>query len=190
MFHYEDKINLVADNIVNRNGDITNYKLTFPITEEDLNIPDDIIHVSIIECCEGFDSSYGYESFKICVGKITSFNEIRRNEIKNVIFGKKAISCMEGLDDKLCYFKNDNNIYMVFAKIDEGDIVVETQEELKEALMFISKRFETIQNEILRIKEYNKEKEIIESDEDDKCREKRMKICIKQRKINNGGNYV
>ena len=66
MFHYEDKITLTADDLINRNGDITNYKLSFPIIEDELNIPDDIIEVSIFEGNEGFDT-FGYKSFKICV---------------------------------------------------------------------------------------------------------------------------
>ena len=158
------------------------------LTEDELNIPDDIIEVNLFEGNEGFDT-FGYESFKICVGKTISLNEIRRNKIKNVIFSKRATSYIDSPDDKLCYFKNENNMYMVFAKIDKGDIVVESPEELKDALIYISRRFNTIKSEISRIREYGKE-EIIESKEDEKNREKRMKMYIKQRKNNNGGNYV
>ena len=85
MFHYEDNITLTVDNIINKNGDITNYKLSFPIIEDELNIPDDIIEVSVFECNEGYDI-IGYEVFKICVGNITSLNEIRKNQIKNIIY--------------------------------------------------------------------------------------------------------
>lgn len=165
MFRYDDKVILTSGNIINKEGKIIDYNISFPIKDNDLIIPNDILIMDIFEYHDCF-KPYGYVAFKICVGKITSIKEICNSNKKNISFTNKISGHIESVDDKLCYFDDATGNHIVFAKINNGDIVVESIEELKDVLNRISNNFENIENSILKIKNYNEENsEFLENQE-------------------------
>lgn len=152
MFRYNDKITLIATNAINKDGKIIDYILSFPITEDNLVIPEDVIQMSILEYHEGYQN-YGYESFKICVGKTTSIKEMCELQKDNIEFYAHVLNSVETSNDKLCYLDDSTGKYSIFAKINDGDIVVENIEQLKDALILISNNFQKIKSSVLAIKE-------------------------------------
>ena len=157
MFGYNDNFRLTATNTINKEGKMINYTLSFPVSEEDLIIPDNVIQMSILEYHEGYQN-YGYESFKICVGKTTSIKEMCELQKDNIEFYGNVLNSIETPNDKLCYIDDLADKYSIFAKINDGDIVVESIEQLKDTLILISRNFQNIKDSVLAIK-YNDEKD-------------------------------
>ena len=158
MLGYNDKFILIGNNIINRKREMTNHTISFPITEDNLYIPEDILQMSIFEYHEVNEyKSYGYEVFKIYVGKITSINQICSSSTKNVKFKNNVLKSIKTEEDKMCYFDDDLGRHIVFAKLNKNDIVVDNIEELKNALIFISKKIQNIKDITLDIKRYNEE---------------------------------
>ena len=103
MFGYNDKLTLTAINTINKKGKIINYNLSFPIDENELSIPEDVIQMSIFEYHEGREI-YGHETSKICVGKTTSIYNIYKSRGQNYVFRDKLFDKIESPDDTLCYY--------------------------------------------------------------------------------------
>ena len=155
MFRYNDKLTLMAINFLNKKGDISNYRLSFPIDKEKLDIPKDIIKLSIFEYHEGYET-YGHEIFKICVGNLTSIARICKNHEYNYDFLGNIAGSIKSPNDKLCYYDNELGKRIIFAKINEEDRVVSNIGELKDTLIDISDNFMNIKTSILRLKNYKK----------------------------------
>ena len=83
MFGYSDKVTLSGVNVINKKGQIIDLNLKFPLDEKNLDIPDDVIQMSIYEGFDGPDC-FAVESFKIYVGGITSLSEICDTKKENV----------------------------------------------------------------------------------------------------------
>ena len=152
MFGYNEKVTLTGNNIINKDGKFVDSVIKFPIDEESLNIPDDVIQMSIYE---GYDGKVTYigESFKIYVGGITSLREICDSNKENVsMLDHDVFKKIKSVDDKVCYYETDG-YWHVFAHVNDGDIVVKNIDELKNVLVFISNRFNNIQKSIVDVKE-------------------------------------
>ena len=154
MFKQQDKVTLSAINAINKDEEIIDYVLPLPIADSDFFIPEDIIQLSIFEYHEGIHT-YGYEAFKICIGKTITVRQICELHMNNVEFINKSFEKINDLDDQLCYFVDDNGRYHVFAKLNAGDIIVKDIEDMKEVLIFISERFNRIKNSLFEIKNIN-----------------------------------
>ena len=178
MLGLNDKITLCAINFTNKNGEIINYHLPFPI-KEDFELPDDIIQVSIFETHQGI-CNYGFTAFNIYIGEITTIEGIckfansgRSYHIIPDKIGK--------IDAKLCYYIDDKGKYIVFAKINHNDIVVKDLHELKRVLMKISNNFENIKNAINNIRNAYDKVDYRLTDEDNELSKKRIKVCVRER---------
>lgn len=154
MFGYNDKLTLTAVNVINKDGEIIDYNLSFPIDEDNFSIPKDIIQMSIFEYHEEREIT-GYEAFKIYVGKTTSIRKICESEATNVKFKNNLIKKLDSPDDKICYFDDSNGNHIMFSKINKGDIVVDNNDELKDALIYISNKFQNIKDSSLEIRRIN-----------------------------------
>jgi len=178
MLGCSDKITLCAINFTNKDGEIINYHLSFPL-KEDFEIPEDVIQVSIFEAHQGF-SNYGFTAFNIYVGNITTI----KGTIDHYNTGKgyKVIpDKIKSVDAKLCYYNDNHDNWIVFAKINEGDIVVKDLQELKMILITISNNFENIKEAIGNIKNANGIVDYSLTDEDNKLSKRRLKVCVRER---------
>ena len=156
MFAYNDKITLVGVNAVNKDGQIMDFIVPFPINYY-ISIPTDLVQMSIFEYHEGHEL-FGRESIRLFVGKITSFRqlcEVRGEEfsIRNSIF-----RTIQTGDDELCYFDSESGVHTIFGKVEKGDIVVDNIDELKQVLFDISDNFQNIQDSICKIRNYGNER--------------------------------
>ena len=174
MFRYGDKLTLSGINVVNKNGDIIDYHLSFPLEDTDFDIPKDVVEISIFE---GHDD-IAYLSFKICVGDITNIYKICEDKQNVYLFEKRAFSEIKSPGDDICYYKDSNNAFVVFSKINIGDIVVSNIEELKMVLINISNRFKCIKNSIDMIRS----NDFIDYSVSDELSNKRLEMCINRRK--------
>lgn len=187
MLGCSDKITLCAINFTNKDGEIVNYHLPFPI-KEDFELPNDIIGVSIFETHLGI-CNYGFTAFNIYVGNITTI----KGTIDHYNTGKgyKIIpDNIKSIDDKLCYYNDNHDNWIVFAKINEGDIVVKDLEELKMVLITISNNFENIKEAISNIKKANEITNYSLTTEDEEIMKKRREVCIRERKKERVNNIL
>jgi len=154
MFHFNDRITLTAANFRNKDDEIVNFIMPFPIDEKNFSIPKDIIQLSIME--GHIDSeTYADEAFKICVGKTTNMYEACEDDTKNMIFiNSIMLDYIESDEDELCYFER-NNINYIFTRINQGDVVVANEEELKKVLIYISKNFRKFKDSVIAIQDCN-----------------------------------
>ena len=178
MLGCDDKITLCAINFTNKEGEIINYHLPFPV-KEDFELPNDIIQVSIFETHQGI-CNYGFTAFNIYVGNITTIKGI----IDHYKTGKgyKIIpDKISSVDAKLCYYNDNHDNWIVYAKINEGDIVVKDLHELKIVLINISNNFSNIKEAITNIKNANNKTFYNLTNEDNELSKKRIKVCIRER---------
>ncbi len=181
MFGFNDKVTLTGINTINQNGEIIDYIISFPITDYDFDIPEETIQISIFEGHLGREN-YGYTAFKICVGEITSIEEICEKQNNNIKFLNKDIAkSIKNVDDKLCYYEDKDGKYIIFARIDDGDVYVKDIRELKKVLITISNNFENIQSAVTNIRKAKEQIDYSLTDEDQKITEKRREMCKKER---------
>lgn len=182
MLGYSDKFTLTTINAISKDGKKLDYVLSFPLEDNDFYIPDDIIEISIFEYHEGY-TNYGFIPFKIYVGKTTSIKEIVDSHKENISFFAGVTDTIKNTEDRLCYFLDDKENKKVFARLNDGDIVVEDTDGLRDALITISNNFQNIKNSVSRIRQYKSEADSsIETEEEQILRKKRIQMCINQRK--------
>ena len=144
MFKYDDKVTLTAINAIDSEGNLLDYQISFPIDKDSFDIPENIREIGIFEYHEG-DKTYGYNAFKICVGKITSIQEICAFRPAYTI-EDALLSNIKSVDDKLCYYEDENGKWHIFAKLNNGDIVTDTNDMLRDMLLVISDNYLSIVN--------------------------------------------
>ena len=178
MIEYNDKMTLTGINAVNKKGKIINYHLSFPLKDDDFNIPEDIAEISIFEYHEGYEN-YGFRAFKICLGKVTSIREICDTHDNNVKFDPRVFEEIVTPDDYLCYFE-ENEKKIIFSKINPGDIVTKDIDDFRSALISVSDNYRIITSAIERIRLYHPYDDTLSEEEKDLSEERRQ-MCIKQR---------
>ena len=178
MLGCNDKITLCAINFTNKNGEIINYHLKFPI-DAYFEIPEDIIQVSIFETHQGI-CNYGFTAFNIYVGDITTIKETIDHY--NSGKGYKIIpDKIKSIDTKLCYYNDEHDNWIIFAKVNNNDVVVKDANELKSILINISNSFENLQNSINNIKNPKPKYDYNWTNEDTELSKKRYEVCVKER---------
>ena len=154
MLGFNDRFTLTATNAINKQGEELDYYLKLPI-ENDAAIPKDIIQISIAEYHMGH-GIHGTEAFKIYIGKTINVDRLCHDDTKDVEFRPNVVESVDTPEDELCYFDSEDGKHIIFAKVNHGDIVVDNIDELKEALMVISKEYKNIEASISRIRMYKK----------------------------------
>ena len=149
MFGYEDKITLSAINAINKDGEIIDFHLSFPI-EYDFDVPENILQMSIFEMRQDIGIN-GFNSFKIFIGTASSIdNMLEDGRLKNTVIRENLH--IERLDRSICYFDNEKGEHVIYSTVNPGDIVVKDIEEMKKILISISNEFGSIKSSIQRIK--------------------------------------
>ena len=177
MFASNDNITLSCINVLNKDLKIIDFNLSFPLYDTDLEIPDDVIEVSIFESHLG-RNNYGYVVYKICVGEVTSIEEIA-NSNEPYLFDRRAFSNIKRVDDKLCYYTNSDNVHLIYEQLNSDDIVVKDVNELKMVLINISNNFKCIKEAIDSIRHSD---DIMDYSIEEEISENRYKMCLERRK--------
>ena len=154
MFGQDDKVYLSVSNVINRKGEKYIINIDLPSTFSTISFPDDVARVTVFEK-EKKKHNKTYNAFNILVGEVGTFEKLYENG-EEIAFSEliEKEECIQN-DDLICYYRDEeDDTCVIFAKIDETDIVVKDTEELEERLMDISYDFESIQRGINRIKRY------------------------------------
>ena len=152
MFRYNDKITLTASNSINKDGKIINFNLSFPIKSDDFIVPEDIIQLSVYEYSD--NPFFGSIAFKICVGETTNLYALINSKEQFSFLDRNIAVGIEHVDDKLCYYDDNNGKHIIFASVEQGDIIVKDTEELKELLIYSSNELSKIKTSVSKIKEF------------------------------------
>ena len=152
----EEKITLKAIDAYSRKGEELDYSLSFPFDERYFWAPASIREISIYEYHEGKDI-YGYVPFKVYIGKLTSIKDICESNDKKYHINTSVFNDIKSVDDKLCYYEDMYGKYIVFAKVNDEDIVVENNLEFKEIMVNISNKYK---NNEYQTKKINKRKRL------------------------------
>lgn len=154
MFGNNDKLSLVLINARNINGDILPFQLRLPLNKKCI-LPEELVSMDAFEYHEGLVNG-GNIAFSIYIGEVTTimklYHEIDKNDIK-VIDNIEITS----VDLPICIQKISGK-KVVYAILNEQDIVVESQEKLIEVIEQISDNFNTINNSVTKIRMLSKKK--------------------------------
>lgn len=154
MFAYNEKITLTVMNVRDRYGKLLPISISLPFNIKNLNFPENISQLSIIEYHEGIET-YGHRAFNIYVGEVGTIEEIIKKDIKiriNNNFHSEIKSCKE----QLVYQQIEENMVYIFASVQGNDIVVKNVEELAEILKIISKEISSIKRSVAKIRKLGK----------------------------------
>ena len=147
MFGCYDEVNLVLLNAVNKDMEVVDFILKFPIEEKDFVIPSDIVYMDVMEA-HVISGQYSFGSFRIHVGKTATFEGLLRDKF---CINKQVFDELDSCDDEICYYDEDDK-HIVFAKVNEVDIVVKDIDELRMVLLSISDSFKNIKDSTAQIK--------------------------------------
>lgn len=151
MFGNNDKITLTLVNAMDKNGRLLPFVLSLPVGDKDIVIPENVLKMDVFESNITFQE-YGSVAFSIYVGKVSTVMSLF-NENKNNLKISKGLNHIEDVDMPICYYTSDDGRNIIFAKVNDNDIVVKDTEELKKVIVNISKHFTKIKNEVSKIKE-------------------------------------
>ena len=150
MFGNNDKITLTLYNAMGKNGKLLPFVLSLPVGDEDIEIPENVLQMRVDEYNQGSQDCPAV-AFYIYVGKVSTvaslFNGNKKLEIS------KNIDSIESIDMPICYYTSDDDRNIIFAKVNDNDIVVEDTEELKKVITIISNHFAKVKDEVSKVKE-------------------------------------
>ncbi len=170
MFGVNDRTSLTGINVFNKNKKLSGYVLKFPFNGEELDIPEDMVQMTIFENDSGY-ANFGHAVFKICIGEITTLDEINNNsKLERIEFFPSVFDELEGTADKIFYFIDDTGKKVLFSKVNDEDIVVSDIKEAKRVLTKISNEYRTINEATTRLKNCGVGREVldVEMSEDQK----------------------
>lgn len=149
MFGNNDKLTLTLINAKNIKGEILSFKLSLPLINNNYDIPEDLASIDVFEYHEGLING-GNIVFSIYVGETTTINKlITRNAIANLKTARNIV--IPSVDSPIC-IQDRLDKKVVFANINENDIVVNNKEELISVIQNISGNLIIIKNSVLKIR--------------------------------------
>ena len=153
MLGNNDKITLTLVNAMDRDGKLLPFSLSLPVGSKDIVIPENVLKIDVFESNITFQE-HGIVVFSIYVGKVSTVMSLF-NEKKNHLEISKVLNRIKDVDTPICYYTSDDGRNIIFAKVNDNDIVVKDTEELKKVIVNISKHFTKIKNEVSKIKGFN-----------------------------------
>lgn len=152
MFGYGDKVTLSLVNGTDVNGKIIPFNLSLP-ANDDYEIPEDLSVIDVFEYQEG-SSTNGLIVFSIYIGNKTTIRELVDIKDGKHIKLRDEIE-IPSIDTDICYQTvGDNRV--VFAVLDETDLVVGSHEELRDAIGKLSEDFNVFNKSVQKIKHFGK----------------------------------
>lgn len=162
MFGVNDRTSLTGINVFNKNKKLSGYVLKFPFNVEELDIPEDMVQMTIFENDSGY-VNFGHAVFKICIGDITTLAAVNNNsEEERLEFFPGLFDELDGTDNKIFYFIDDTGKKVLFSKVNDNDIVVSNLEEAKKVLIKMSNEYRTIKEATTRLKNCGVGREILD----------------------------
>lgn len=152
MFGYGDRITLSLVNGTDINGKIVPFNLSLPV-DSDYEIPEELSVVDVFEYQEG-SSTNGLIVFSIYVGNKKTIGELADiNDGKHIKLRDEIE--IPSIDSDICYQTiGDNRV--VYAVVEENDLVVESHEKLRDAISKLSEDFNTFNKSVQKIKQFGR----------------------------------
>lgn len=152
MFRQNDKLTLTFINARDIDGNMLPFQVKLPLNNE-YTLPDNIASLDVFEYHEGLVNG-GSIVFSIYIGQITNINNlVNRNEMSNVKITKNIK--ISSIDSPVC-IQTIQGKQIIFATLNEQDIVVENKEKLKEVIEQLSDNIKTINNSVEKIHRLSK----------------------------------
>lgn len=151
MFGNNDKLTLTLINARDINGNILPFQLKLPLGN-DYTLPEGISSLDVFEYHEGLING-GNIAFSIYIGEITTINNLVSSKLSNVKIAKNIE--IPSVDSLLC-FQHLSGKQIIFATVNEQDIIVENKEKLMEVIEQLSDNFNIINNSLIKIKSLTK----------------------------------
>lgn len=152
MFGYGDRITLSLVNGADINGNAVPFNLRLPAAE-DYEIPEDLSVVDVFEYQEG-SSTNGLIVFSIYVGNKKTIGELADiNDGKHIKLREQIE--IPSIDSDICYQTIGNNRF-VYAVVEDNDLVVNSHEELRDAISKLSEDFNNFNKSVQKIKCFGK----------------------------------
>ena len=152
MFGYGDRITLSLVNGTDINGKIVPFNLSLPV-DSDYEIPEELSVVDVFEYQEG-SSTNGLIVFSIYVGNKKTIGELADIKDGKHIKLRDEIE-IPSIDSDICYQTiGDNRV--VYAVVEENDLVVESHEKLRDAISKLSEDFNTFNKSVQKIKQFGR----------------------------------
>ena len=142
MFGSYDKVSLSLVNAADVDGKILPFTTRLPLDLED-SIPSNIASVDVYEYQEGSITG-GYLLYTMYVGFKSTIDEMVDLKDGNGIQLKNEIE-IPSVDTPVCY-QIINGKKLIFAVLDEDDIVVKNSDELKHVLLVLSDNYKEFKN--------------------------------------------
>ena len=152
MFGYGDRITLSLVNGTDINGKIVPFNLNLPV-DGDYEIPEELSVVDVFEYQEG-SSTNGLIVFSIYVGNKKTIGELADiNDGKHIKLRDEIE--IPSIDSDICYQTiGDNRV--VYAVVEENDLVVESHEKLRDAISKLSEDFNAFNKSVQKIKQFGR----------------------------------
>jgi len=158
MFRNYDKLTLTAMNVYDRECNLIYIAIPFPLKDKNIVFPENTAMLSITEFHQG-QIFHDQHDFNVYVGKVSTIEELLD---RNIIPRRSKVYPKERrvITDPVVYHEKFDNTCEIIATLEEGDVVVENVEELREVLKQISDEFATIRNSVAKIRKlsYNSTK--------------------------------
>lgn len=152
MFGYGDRITLSLVNGADINGKAVPFNLRLPVSE-DYEIPEDLSVVDVFEYQEG-SSTNGLIVFSIYVGNKKTIGELADiNDGKHIKLREQIE--IPSIDSDICYQTIGDNRF-VYAVVEDNDLVVNSHEELRDAISKLSEDFNNFNKSVQKIKCFGK----------------------------------
>lgn len=152
MFGYGDRITLSLVNGTDINGKIVPFNLSLPV-DSDYEIPEELSVVDVFEYQEG-SSTNGLIVFSIYVGNKKTIGELADIKDGKHIKLRDEIE-IPSIDSDICYQTiGDNRV--VYAVVEENDLVIESHEKLRDAISKLSEDFNTFNKSVQKIKQFGR----------------------------------
>ena len=149
MFGDNDKLILTLINAKNINGEIIPFQLSLPLTDSNYNIPQELVAVDVFEYHEGLING-GNIAFSIYIGETTNIDTLIKTDRISKLKIQNNLE-LESINSSVC-IQNKSGTLIVFANIQENDIVVNNIEELISVIEFLSNNLRVIKNSVAKIK--------------------------------------
>ena len=152
MFGYGDRITLSLVNGTDINGKIVPFNLSLPV-DSDYEIPEELSVVDVFEYQEG-SSTNGLIVFSIYVGNKKTIGELADiNDGKHIKLREQIE--IPSIDSDICYQTIGDNRF-VYAVVEDNDLVVNSHEELRDAISKLSEDFNNFNKSVQKIKCFGK----------------------------------
>lgn len=152
MFGSFDRMTLSLINAADTDGKLIPFSLKLPIAG-DVSFPSELASVDVFEYQEGFISG-GEIVFTIYVGEKSTIDKIA--DIKDGIRMQLRDEIeIPSIDSNVCY-QVINGRRKIYAVVEDNDVVVKDQDELKRAIGLLSSRYSEFSATADKIKQFSK----------------------------------